>query len=932
MSACLSLDEDERPEPDEIVDHEFFNMYSGCIPRELGPECRHSLPHWIKKQDPQGDRPAAGYSLEYDSKYITKISHVRNAEERYLICKNDFYLECGVGRMNSGEMRKPSGKRCSKSVYAECLTEEQMGLQPVMPLPTDRIYSYHIDTGRDWSIAEVDQKRDTRLPPADNEDDEEDDTRATRTSSLKMQAAALARTELALAAQMRHKQSQPKNHAAMLRQQAIAPKQALSDNQVRNTQQTLRREEAPRDHTEPQAPNSRNLLVERPIRTRGQTAAYHSLRERNAAATTGLPKSISAPTDISTSQRRQVTISSHRNPAQVPEKGATISSREEKDHRDYYPSLSVRTVKPERYELSSQRSSDRLVAGSESQQPAVKPQARSRTNGVPKPASSIASSGKSRSTFGASPLIHPDDEPNIMSGTSVKEVMNDLSLYLSAIQQQSNLSQRNVRPRRRLPPPEKRHTPHTYVVKWVDYTNRYGIGYVLDEGSVGCVFKAERGHSASCVVVRNGERHIRQKARAKGPSDGRAAYSEADQLIPRNGSPVEFYENVGINTTDCPNGAVRRALVPAHVFEVKGSSSSEPSKTRSTTGIDCTRRNAEKVKRVKLVDQFGKYMIGSLGRGGDDSNAADEKADSSLDKSRQYIKFYQRLGNVGIWGFGDGAFQVSSLAFQRLLLGSRQMLTHSLQFNFPDHTKLVMHLPDRRSRSSSSTPSSCQIDFYHLSPSAARYLSAKGKMHPNGFDTRSVISDNASTFFSSISGDGGQTSGITPERFRDILEANFFREKIEFINLVLGSWMRNGRLGGRVVLPSSSPLSSSSGSISVSSSAPLTTTSSSYSTLTRSATLSTMHSTAPTSIPDTGDGDTQGDNNSSFDMFWGGTQERSWMGSSGGKFVWVTVGAQGGDGEYISVVLKGNSEDGSVQCLGAEEQAELRHRLQSLSI
>jgi hypothetical protein len=39
-------------------------------------------------------------------------------------------------------------------------------------------------------------------------------------------------------------------------------------------------------------------------------------------------------------------------------------------------------------------------------------------------------------------------------------------------------------------------------------------------------------------------------------------------------------------------------------------------------------------------------------------------------------------------------------------------------------------------------------------------------------------------------------------------------------------------------------------------------------------------------------------------MFWQGTQERSQSGSAGTKFVWVTVGAPDGDGEYRSVVLK----------------------------
>ncbi|KAF5016750.1 hypothetical protein F66182_11460, partial [Fusarium sp. NRRL 66182] len=37
VSSCLNLDEEKRPSADEIVDHEFFNMYPGCIPRSLDP-------------------------------------------------------------------------------------------------------------------------------------------------------------------------------------------------------------------------------------------------------------------------------------------------------------------------------------------------------------------------------------------------------------------------------------------------------------------------------------------------------------------------------------------------------------------------------------------------------------------------------------------------------------------------------------------------------------------------------------------------------------------------------------------------------------------------------------------------------------------------------------------------------------------------------
>ena len=117
----------------------------------------------------------------------------------------------------------------------------------------------------------------------------------------------------------------------------------------------------------------------------------------------------------------------------------------------------------------------------------------------------------------------------------------------------------------------------------------------------------------------------------------------------------------------------------------------------------------------------------------------------------------------------------------------------SSQFNFPDHTKLVLSL-----RKASESVVSSRIDFYHLSPSAARYLTARGKMHPFGFDTRSVVSDETSTFFTMLSGINNRDGyGASGDRLREILDTNSFREKIEFIKETLGNWVRQGRLGGR---------------------------------------------------------------------------------------------------------------------------------------
>ena len=267
------------------------------------------------------------------------------------------------------------------------------------------------------------------------------------------------------------------------------------------------------------------------------------------------------------------------------------------------------------------------------------------------PSKSSTSSNKPRSTLGISPLIHPNEKFDLIPRSSPEDVVVDIKLMLRNMTPSVSRTYRS-QPKRR---------PHPYVIKWVDYTNRYGIGYILDDGTVGCVFKGEHGQAASGVILRDGEKHIRRKSRCLENRD-QYAYSEVDQLVPRNGRPVEFYEN--IEQASAEVRGMKRVLVRPENFEVKVSSSGNGAmgiRVRSDVGPEQAKSEAEKVKRVKLVDQFGKYMIGSLGRhGADDLN--DEPSLSR--ESDVCIKFYQRLGNVGVWGFGDGAFQVcTSLRF-----------------------------------------------------------------------------------------------------------------------------------------------------------------------------------------------------------------------------------------------------------------------------
>lgn len=169
------------------------------------------------------------------------------------------------------------------------------------------------------------------------------------------------------------------------------------------------------------------------------------------------------------------------------------------------------------------------------------------------------------------------------------------------------------------------------------------------------------------------------------------------------------------------------------------------------------------------------------------------------------------------------------------------------QFNFPDHTKLVI-LPG------STRNASPWVDFYHLSASAARYLSGEGRMHPSGFDTRAVVSEEATILISIAD---GTYSNTVNEGLREILKANSFLPKIGFIKDVLRTWIKHGRLGGRPSLREDSSAGNKDG---------------------RALQLETH---------------------------WDGAQERPQQGGASAKFVWVTVGAPGGDGEYRAVSLKG---------------------------
>ncbi|KAL4914609.1 hypothetical protein BDW62DRAFT_190189 [Aspergillus aurantiobrunneus] len=830
VSCCLNLEEQERPEPDDIVEHPFFNMYHGCIPKRLDPGCCVQKPTWLRPTEPHGDSMVFGNGLEFDDKFASYIKDVDDPILRYRTCKAAFYSSCGVGRKPDGMARKSVGHNSSKSGFAECLSEEEKGLQPLMPLPEDIVYKYPHNLIGDWSVPES-------LPVRMDESSFDSSVLSSKSSStsLRTNTASQSRTQVALAA-AHQRRNESQSHAAALRQQALTGRgtvrkvPSLCDPPAPTTKAMpdVRDTGLNPGHVPPVPTGG---LADRPIRTRRGAAASYSGNgsargmESNvvlhASQASNMPGVLTVGKTRSQSRKLEAAHQVVAPPIPVLKDWSVSTALEDLPSRSRQPS--VNSVHKESKDATVRRPDPEVTQRDDPPPPSrpAAPQPMSRSGSK----ASLSSGNKPRSSLGLHSLLHPDDPCELLPGSSVDDVNIDLRNMLSNMVPHSTARRRITSHR----------PPHAYVIKWVDYTNRYGIGYVLDDGSIGCVFKAENGQPASGVVMRDGEKHIRRKTRGQEkPETQSRPYSEADQLVPRHGQSVEFYENCSDGVLEC-RGGIRRALIAPSLFEVKGSSGGV--KVRTDCGVDRARADAEKIKRVKLVDQFGKYMIGSLGRHGDDA-LLDEPMTGGA--PGQFIKFYQRLGNVGVWGFGDGAFQ----------------------FNFPDHTKLV--LAPGRTRNSSPW-----IDFYHLSPPAARYLAAKGKMHPAGFDTRAVVSDEIATFLSIVY---GTSASSLDERIREVLDANSFLQKIGFIQDVLKNWIRQGRLGGR-------PSPEKAGA----------------------------------------------------EMFWEGAQERA-QSSSGGssKFVWVTVGAPGGDGEYRSVSLRDKKSSSAGE--GDDEMEALKERLRSAGL
>lgn len=306
--------------------------------------------------------------------------------------------------------------------------------------------------------------------------------------------------------------------------------------------------------------------------------------------------------------------------------------------------------------------------------------------------------------------------------------------------------------------------PHI-VVKWVDYSNKFGLGYILNDGSVGCVLKSLPGKARggkvvrlppSCIVVRDAENHCQRRHDP--------GYPDRHQIVPMT-QPIQFFEN---------NGEAGLSTVHVHPTQFKIGVNPDGTPGKVPVGKDIY--DYRKREHLILWKKFANYMM-AYGR--DQEAPTDDTGHIQIPTSSDstlapcdVVTFYQRIGDVGCWVFADG----------------------HLQFNFPDHTKIVLD----------STATWCH--FWHLPQEAAVKLAQTGELDETALDERAVLSYPLQTLLNfaskpAIRPTRNAQSSQTRKRpeispmLQGIPAANDFRRKVDFIKNIIKEWVGNDGLG-----------------------------------------------------------------------------------------------------------------------------------------
>jgi hypothetical protein len=241
-------------------------------------------------------------------------------------------------------------------------------------------------------------------------------------------------------------------------------------------------------------------------------------------------------------------------------------------------------------------------------------------------------------------LFSPSERPDLISCTKPDLILARLQRLQAELERALNSRSMAIISSKTATPPH----PHV-VVKWVDYTNKFGLGYILNDGSVGCILRDIPTTEGSKTVmlppagvfIRSAERHILRR------SD--ETYEERNQPVPMT-EPIKFFENNG------ESGLSEVKVSPEH-FRV--SINEDGSAGKMNPGKDIYQHR--KRERIILWKKFANYMI-AFGRDEavpvEETESAGTMSPGQKGTMAELVTFYQRFGDVGCWVYCDGHLQV----------------------------------------------------------------------------------------------------------------------------------------------------------------------------------------------------------------------------------------------------------------------------------
>ncbi|KAL8896154.1 MAG: hypothetical protein Q9192_003234 [Flavoplaca navasiana] len=683
VAGLLQPNPNDRLTLDDTVSHPFFVMHGGdAIPAVLDQSCKERAPSWLSSAEPKGD-------VMFPDAPRIRLRVLAKA--------------CGVGHFeDSNESFGVVGGDVDVSLYKACLAEEIADTCPRVPLPTDTVYTGKVPAKAFSAI------KDPAAPPI---------PRLPRTMRGKPRRELDGRS----VATVRGSRPQDVPVENLLTGDRFSATKSSSDDLPTLAAPAYRDKERSSERRSDPAMESASLRVssrmmnERPVRITRTLPRNTSRITRSQKAGSTKEDAIHVDEDIPCPSPRLTRD-------QIIDQ---LSPNPDEKRRELALRGKARIAANLQNELNALSSEDRKVSSS--------------TLPVRNRIPTKKDDGWLVSSQDKLEKIPRTRDKDI--NTILKRHREALDLAFSTVAEDLHESVLDFSPSLsdRVwvtddPPP--------LITKWVDYTNKLGVGYTLANGSMGCLILASKifDNPVCCIHVAHTRGHY-----IKRNSD--LPYSEALQIVPQLGSPVEFSEIR-------EKGGMQRVTIPASRFKLERDPAKGVVQMPPIDGEDA--HESEKRRMISYWSRFADYMVKNL--------APDAFMDADAPTNTTHVhgpcpRFFQRLGNISLWAFIDGAFQ----------------------FNFPDHTKMLLHRNGK------------WLDYYYLPIHVIKRQKAGKALSHAMLEERKKLSLSVETFLR-LCCEYDHEDDVKNE-LKVILQENNLESKLKFVKEVFRVWIQEGGIG-----------------------------------------------------------------------------------------------------------------------------------------